>query len=98
MLKNIKNVIRFFAICAFAAAAAFAVQVNTGTDDAASARVKTMIIDAISTKAAPNMALTEPSSEGFSPCNQGAYCTSRRDPACGFEGFCNLSSNCCMCY
>ena len=32
------------------------------------------------------------------PCNQGAYCTSPRDPVCGPEGFCNMSSNCCMCY
>ncbi len=40
---------------------------------------------------------------GFSPstswvCNQGAYCTYRNDPACGPEGFCNLPTNCCMCY
>ena len=32
------------------------------------------------------------------PCNQGAYCTYRNDPACGPEGFCNLPTNCCMCY
>lgn len=32
------------------------------------------------------------------PCNQGAYCTSQNDPICGPEGFCNLGTNCCMCY
>lgn len=42
---------------------------------------------------------TMPTKEaGFEVCNQGAFCTFRNDPACGPEGFCNLSSNCCMCW
>ncbi len=37
-------------------------------------------------------------STSFGVCNQGARCTYKTDPACGPEGFCNLPSNCCMCY
>ncbi len=31
-------------------------------------------------------------------CNQGAFCRYKTDPVCGREGFCNLTSNCCMCF
>ena len=104
MPNRIKLAVQFMMLCSFAVVA---LALQPFSLDANTDQVAEVVVDGATASAlmsVPSDAVAASVSEQAPPtgpkfvCNQGAYCTSRRDSACGIEGYCNLASNCCMCY
>ena len=104
MTNRIKRALQFVLLCSFAVATFAALQtlsINSNTDQTAGVAADAVAASSLMMSVPSNAVAPTMSKAPTGPkwvCNQGAYCTTRRDPACGIEGYCNLASNCCMCW